>query len=132
MYLMDTNIWLERLLDQARSEEVGNFLKKVTSEHLYITDFSFHSIGIVMDKLNQKQALLKFVQDALIESEVGLIHLEPTDMGKVVEIMDQAKLDFDDAYQYVAAEQYRLTLISFDKDFDKTPLGRKEPKDILG
>jgi hypothetical protein len=25
MYLVDTNIWLERLLDQERSEEVGQF-----------------------------------------------------------------------------------------------------------
>ena len=33
MYLVDTNIWLERLLDQEKSEEVGNFL---TYSHLYI------------------------------------------------------------------------------------------------
>lgn len=26
MYLVDTNIWLERLLDQERSAEVGRFL----------------------------------------------------------------------------------------------------------
>jgi len=25
MYLVDTNIWLERLLDQEKSEEVGEF-----------------------------------------------------------------------------------------------------------
>ena len=29
MYLVDTNVWLERLLDQERSSEVGQFLASV-------------------------------------------------------------------------------------------------------
>lgn len=29
MYLVDTNIWLERLLDQERSDEVARFLDHV-------------------------------------------------------------------------------------------------------
>ncbi len=28
MYLIDTNVWLERLLNRAKSEEVGVFLDK--------------------------------------------------------------------------------------------------------
>lgn len=39
-------------------------------------------------------------------------------------------LDFDDAYQYVAAEKYTLTLISFDTDFDRTERGKKTPGEI--
>jgi len=38
MYLVDTNVWLERLLDQERSEEVGRFLDRVPSDRLFITD----------------------------------------------------------------------------------------------
>lgn len=45
MYLVDTNIWLERLLDQTRSDEVRQFLDATPSEHLFISDFSLHSIG---------------------------------------------------------------------------------------
>jgi len=40
-------------------------------------------------------------------------------------------LDFDDAYQYVVAARYGLTIISFDTDFDRTEKGRKTPKDLL-
>ena len=40
-------------------------------------------------------------------------------------------LDFDDAYQYVAAETHNLTLVSFDADFDRTERGRKTPADVL-
>jgi len=42
VYLVDTNIWLERLLDQDRSEEVGDFLGRVSSDRIYLTDFTLH------------------------------------------------------------------------------------------
>ena len=32
MYLVDANVWLERLLDQARSDEVGHFLDHVPND----------------------------------------------------------------------------------------------------
>jgi hypothetical protein len=41
-------------------------------------------------------------------------------MTELVIIMERYKLDFDDAYQYLAAEKFRLTLVSFDRDFDGT------------
>ncbi len=34
MYLVDTNIWLERLLDQERSAEVGQFLSRIPADRL--------------------------------------------------------------------------------------------------
>ena len=37
-------------------------------------------------------------------------------------------LDFDDAYQYTAADEHGLVLVSFDTDFDRTPLQRMTPK----
>lgn len=131
MYLIDTNIWLERLLDQERSSEVKNFLDQIPSEQLFITDFSFHSIGIVMKRLNQGEAFLKFVRDAFIEGAAVLVVLKPEDMSRLLQAMDQFNLDFDDAYQYTAAEKYDLTLISFDSDFDRTPRGRRTPAQAL-
>jgi predicted nucleic acid-binding protein len=40
-------------------------------------------------------------------------------------------LDFDDAYEYVAAIGHSLTLVSFDADFDHTELGRKSPAQCM-
>ena len=34
MYLVDTNIWLERLFDQERSTEVGQFLARIPTNQL--------------------------------------------------------------------------------------------------
>jgi predicted nucleic acid-binding protein len=130
VYLIDTNIWLERFLDQARAEEVSHFLDRIPPERLLITDFAFHSIAVVLSKLDHKDALLRFVQDAFIEGAVSLIHLDPEDTQVVVQMMEQFNLDFDDAYQYSAAEKYNLTTVSFDSDFDQTPRGRKTPSEI--
>lgn len=131
MYLVDTNVWLERLLDQERSEEVGRFLAHTPSERLFITDFALHSVGVVLSRLNRRDALLQFVRDAFLDGAVSLIHLEPEDMKSIVDVMQQFRLDFDDAYQYVAAERYGLTIVSFDADLDRTKKGRRTPDQVL-
>jgi predicted nucleic acid-binding protein len=46
-------------------------------------------------------------------------------------VAERFNLDFDDAYQYTAAEKYDLTLVSFDSDFDHTERGRKTPAEVL-
>lgn len=45
-------------------------------------------------------------------------------------VMQRFNIDFDDAYQYVAAEQYGLTIVSFDTDFNRTEKGCKAPDRI--
>ena len=45
MYLVDTNIWLERLLGQEKSEIVGEFLNNVPAENLSISDFDRTPLG---------------------------------------------------------------------------------------
>jgi predicted nucleic acid-binding protein len=61
---------------------------------------------------------------------VGRIRLDTDDLKKVLSDIKRFKLDFDDAYQYVAEEKYNLTIISFDNDFDRTERGRKIPEEI--
>jgi uncharacterized protein len=131
MYLLDTNIWLERLLDQERSTEVGHLLDHVSSEQLHITDFSFHSIGVVLSKLSRLDVLARFVRDTFVDGSVALARLGPEDMPQLIRAAEAYGLDFDDAYQYAAAEKHDLLLVSFDQDFDRTDLGRKTPAEIL-
>jgi predicted nucleic acid-binding protein len=131
MYLVDTNVWLERLLDQAKSGEVGQFLDYLPSDRLAITDFAFHSIGVALSRLNQKWVLMRFVQDVFVDGGVDLIRLEPEDTQRLLDAMEQFNLDFDDAYQYTASEKYGLILVSLDSDFDRTERGRKTPVEVL-
>ena len=131
MFLVDTNVWLEGLLEQSRSEEAVKFLRETSSDRLFITDFAFHSIGLIMSRLNRIEAFLRFIQDTLVSGEVELIHLQPDDMRLIAERAQQFRLDFDDAYQYVAAEKENLTIGSFDGDFDRTSRGRKTPAEAM-
>lgn len=128
MYLVDTNIWLERLLDQEKSEEVGRFLSDTPPNQLIISDFSLHSIGVILDRLDKQAVFAEFVDDVLIQGGVALRNVPPDLMRRLVEVIDAFKLDFDDAYQYVVAEHTQATIVSFDKDFDRTSLGRKSPE----
>ena len=128
MYLVDTNIWLERLLDQEKSDEVGEFLSAVHSDMMGITDFSLHSIGVITSRLKRPDIFTVFVNDTCIEGAVNIISLVPGDLEKLVHSMALFNPDFDDAYQYTAADEYGYVLVSFDTDFDRTPLQRMTPK----
>lgn len=131
MYLVDTNVWLERLLNQEKSEEVGKFLGLASATDLYITDFTLHSIGIILTRLQRVEILVDFVKDVLIDSGVNLVQVEPEAFPKLVAGISEYSLDFDDGYQYLAVQQNNLTLVSFDTDFDRTDLGRRTPEDVL-
>jgi hypothetical protein len=74
MFLVDTNVWLERLLDQDRATEVSDFLDRFPSECLFMTDFALHPIGVVLTRLNQPGTLFRFVQDTFVDGAVVLIH----------------------------------------------------------
>ncbi|MDK2890995.1 MAG: uncharacterized protein PWR21_1627 [Methanoculleus sp.] len=130
MYLLDTNIWLERLLDQGRSREVEKFLSAVPSERLFITDFSLHSIGVILGRLGCMPAFCSFITDLFIDGSVTVIALDPVQMRRLVRAMEVYRLDFDDAYQYTAAVEHGLALVSFDSDFEGTPGGRLSPGDV--
>ena len=72
-----------------------------------------------------------FVHDLFISGGVRLIQLGVEDLMRLVRVSVGFSLDFDDSYQYVAATNHGLTLVSFDTDFDHTDLGRKVPAQLL-
>ena len=131
MFLLDTNVWLERLLGQAQEKSVDDLLSTLSTEEICITDFTLHSIGVICNRLSQRTVFTKFVQDVLIDGGVLLVSLPPEAMQRVEVVMNSFGLDFDDAYQYVVAEREQAMIVSFNKDFDKTPRGRKTPDQVL-
>ena len=130
MYLADTNIFLEALLAQNRKDEVQSFLQTVDLNEICITDFSLHSIGIILFRLDNLALFISFLEDIVING-ARILSLNPEDLKTLNEITERFDLDFDDAYQYAVAVKYELQLISFDKDFDQTERKRKEPAEVL-
>ena len=48
IYLLDTNIFLELLLDQDEAGSVQALLLEKSPADLFISDLAFHSIGIIL------------------------------------------------------------------------------------
>jgi uncharacterized protein len=131
MYLVDTNVWLEVLFAQPRSEEALTFLSTVEVKHLFITDFSIHSIGVLALRHKKPQLFEQFISDMLEDSAIPVVTLNHSDLRQVIEVANDHKLDFDDAYVYAAAAKFHLTLVTFDSDFTHRKLGCKTPAQIL-
>src|SRR5438128_10165240 len=120
MYLVDTNIWLEHLLNQSKAREASQFITGVDTSQLFLSDFSFHSICVILGRANRTAALDQFVRDLFINGQVSLRTIPAADTQTITAAMQAQRLDFDDAYQYVLSRRDSLTLISFDTHFDRT------------
>lgn len=130
MYLVDTNIFLETLLDQDKAAEVQSFLRSIDLNVIFMTDFSLYSIGITLFRLKKFALFTSFLEDIVVDG-IDILSLDPEDLKTLNRSVQQFSLDFDDAYQYAVAEKHDLQLVSFDRDFDRTARGRKEPTEIL-
>ncbi len=129
--LVDTNVWLELLLERERAEEARQFFNQVEADLLAITEFSLYSLGIILTRLHKGEVFHEFLSDTLNDSAVRCIRLNTEELKQILVVQRQFQLDFDDAYQYVAATRNGYTLISFDHDFDRTALGRKTPAQVV-
>lgn len=131
MYLLDTNIILELLLAQEKADEVERFLRNNQPEHLHLSDYSLHSLGITLLRHKRHDVFLRTVEDLLVRGKIELLQLSIEEMKDLVAVAQAFNLDFDDAYQYAVAEKHDLTIVSFDSDFDRTQRGRKRPIEVL-
>jgi predicted nucleic acid-binding protein len=129
--LLDTNIFLEIILSQEKAEEAKVLLLKSAQHEFFITDYSLHSIGLLLFRRKQHEAFRAFLDDVLANGGIGLLSLLPDEMETVILASQKFSLDFDDAYQYAAAARYDLVLVSFDTDFQRTDKGHKMPSDVL-
>lgn len=131
MFLLDTNVWLEVLLDRKGADQARRLLEATDAERIAISEFSLYSLGVILIKSNKTAVMRDFLKDTVEDSGVRVLRLEPPTLGDVVDLYERYRLDFDDAYQYAVAERHGYTLVSFDADFDGTPLGRRTPAQVL-
>jgi predicted nucleic acid-binding protein len=130
VYLVDTNVFLEGLLEQEKVETVRSFFQKNDVGEMFISDLSLHSIGIILFKLQKHKLFDSFLEDLVIDG-IGVLSLRPPELKRLGMVSQEFQLDFDDAYQYAVAEKYNYTLVSFDGDFDNTERGKKTPAEVL-
>ncbi len=115
-YLFDTNIFLEIFLNQDKKDNAKKFISDNIKE-LFISDFSFHSIGVIL--INQKKfdIFRKFLND--ITPHITVLSLPNSKYSKLIEIAEKYKMDFDDSYQALLAKENSLSIVTMDNDSKK-------------
>ncbi len=116
MYLVDTNIFLEILLSQDKAQQCKEILKTY-SHHIYVSDFSLHSIGVILFRHGKEDIFQAFVKDIIFKTKI--VTLLRNSYNELSAIKKKYGLDFDDAYQFTIAQDNNFILITMDKDFDK-------------
>jgi predicted nucleic acid-binding protein len=116
MHVLDTNIFLEILLTQEKREICKRFLDANVG-NLHISDFSLHSIGVILFRNNKEGIFKKFVEDVI--PKVKIIGLSKESYKDLPEIKKKFDLDFDDAYQYKVVKDHNLEIVTMDNDFEK-------------
>lgn len=130
-YLVDTNVWLERLLDQDKSKIVERFLEITPVSQIFISDFALHSIGVILSRLKKPVVFEKFLSDLFINGKIERLSLNTVDLFDVLLNIKKFNLDFDDSYQLTIAQKYDLTVVTFDKDFNSIGINRISPEELL-
>ncbi len=130
MYLIDTNIFLEVLLGRAKKEKCKKLLRELRDgrKSAIITDFSIHSIIVLMDGLGSLNALETFLSSLLAYKGLYIHNTTIAEEVNAVKIATKQNLDMDDAIQYSSALSINAeAIISFDKHFDNLQIPRLEP-----
>ena len=131
MILLDTNIFLEVLLDQKRADECEALLLRVSNgeSEAVVSHFSLHAVETAIE---DRDTLLGFLRD--IENSLGL-SVHETDVADEIAIALLSKtmdLDFDDTLQYYLAKKLGVDcIVSFDRHFDGLGVRRAQPADVL-
>lgn len=115
--LADTNIFLEILLEQNKSAVCQSFLEEHHGE-IFISDFSLHSIGVILFRSKRQALFSQFCADIL--PTIHILSLSETeDVINIADVSQTNQLDFDDSYQVKVCELYNLELVTMDFDFKK-------------
>ena len=116
-YLLDTNIFLEILLRQDKSEECKLFLDK-NKGNMCLSDFALHSVGVILFRNK-----LQNVFDSFLRKFVPNFYILTLDKNKYSSISSNSikyNLDFDDAYQLTVSDNFNLTFVTLDLHFKLT------------
>jgi uncharacterized protein len=116
MFLADTNIFLEVLLAGNKAEACKAFLARNYGK-IHISDFSLHSIGVILFRQRLELVFKIFFEDVSINTQI--LSLAKESYVKLPEIKQRFNLDFDDAYQFQVAEDHKLAIATMDKDFNR-------------
>jgi predicted nucleic acid-binding protein len=133
MLLIDTNIFVEVMLAQAKRKACMDFLNAVRSgkEKAAVTDFTIYSIMIILDGRGKLRELDRFLRSLSAYRGLTVYASSLEDKVAAVELAVNGEFDVDDAVQFASARSLRAkAVVSLDRDFDDHVIPRMDPGDI--
>ena len=120
MLLIDTNIFLEYLLNNEKADQCEKFIFREIDKgiEIIITRFTLYSIEIIMTENQLFKELDNFLSSIKLLSNIKIINTNLEEDINIIEIIHDTGLDFDDALQYLIAKNYNADIVSYDKHFD--------------
>ena len=115
-FLFDTNIFLEVLLGQEKKESCKQLLVDFKGT-IFLSEFSVHSIGVILFKQKKFTFFDNFISD--IANNGSIISLPFIKYPQISIIAQKYQLDFDDSIQTAVAIEHKLGIITIDSDFKK-------------
>ena len=115
-FLFDTNIFLEVLLGQEKKESCKKLLVDFAGI-IFLSEFSVHSIGVILFKQKKFTFFDNFISD--IANNGKIISLPLKKYPQISIIAQKYQLDFDDSIQTAIAIEHKLGIITIDSDFNK-------------
>ncbi len=136
-YFVDTNIFVRvlELENKKVFEECSSFLKLVKNSKISAvtsTEVLSELVWVLESAYNEGKAnIIKGLAGVLRLN--GLKIIDKFDLQKTLEIFEGKNVKFIDALiaSNPQIQSKKMTVISYDKDFDKLGVARKEPSDIL-
>jgi predicted nucleic acid-binding protein len=123
LYLIDANIFLELMLDQAKADECEKFLTLVHKDkrEALVTDLTLDSVLIVLENKGRKPSDLRlFLSSIASYKGMTIYFLALSDRLGATRLMEDLKLDYEDSTVAQVAKRLSVEgVVSFDKDFDR-------------
>lgn len=131
--LIDTNIIIEIARKQKHYQECVDLLnainQKSLGETVYITSFTLNAIEALISRFDNR--FLKKILLMIYQGSIEICDLNIQDDLMILSSLNELGLDFDDATQFLAANKLATYIVTLDKDFKKTGIKLKTPKEVL-
>lgn len=118
MYLFDTNIFLEILLDQEKAGLCRASLEGVNEQRRgWVTSFSLHAIEVILERAGRLEIVRRFLTDLSQDRLFSRYETTTEEELEIARLAPKLSLDFDDTLQYYVAKKRNLSLVTLDRDF---------------
>lgn len=83
-YLVDSNIFLEILLEQEKKDEARELLARIDVYDFFVTDFTLHSIGVRMFKEKRFEKFWLFIKEMVVDAGTIVVVLHNEDTKQII------------------------------------------------